>query len=289
MPACTGVSGLVLFQTATGDNDLVTSSAKLYYGRSIVSLLSKFRRPLKILKLFLYPREFAASPQPQVIELRTPNIQFVVRNRMDIWSVKETFIDRFYTRYGYRIEPGWTVVDIGAAIGEFTIYAALVPETRVLAYEPSTGAAALLEENLRRNRIRNAILERVAIGPELGQLHLDTSGEPLQMATSEQRTFASSELVEAIPLSSVLRRAGGSIDLLKLDCEGAEYDILMKASAAVLDHVYRVVLEYHDPQEIGRHLILAEHLRASGFKVEWWPNVVHSKTLGYLRAHRIDK
>ena len=152
--------------------------------------------------------------------------------------------------------------------------------------EPSSSSAAVLVENLRLNQIKNVVLERAGVGSDFDRLELDTSGDPLRMGTRESGTLASSERVDVVPLSSVLERAGGSIDLLKLDCEGAEYDILMKAPAEVLKLITRIVLEYHDPAAIGRQLELAAHLKATGFDVEWWPNAVHPKTLGYMRARR---
>lgn len=265
---------------------MISTSALLYYGRSIISLLTLFRKPLQMLEMFLDRRAFADQEHPRHVKFKDPSVQFRVRSRMEIWSVKEVFADRFYTRYGYAVEPGWTVVDIGAAIGEFTIFAALVPRTRVLAFEPSTPSAAVLAVNLRLNQIQNVVVERVAVGTDFGRLELDTSGNPLQMGTGKSGTLTYSEPVDVVPLSSVLEQAGGSIDLLKLDCEGAEYDILVKSPPGVLDHVERIVLEYHDPEATGRQLDLAAHLTAAGFEVEWWPNVVHSTTLGYLRARR---
>lgn len=41
----------------------------------------------------------------------------------DVWSAKETWLDRFYERCGFPIAPGWTDVDIGAGIGEFILLA----------------------------------------------------------------------------------------------------------------------------------------------------------------------
>jgi hypothetical protein len=75
-----------------------------------------------------------------------------------------------------------------------------------------------------------------------------------------ERHSGSSEGVDVVPLSLALECAGGSIDLLKLDCEGAEYVILMKAPAEILEHIARIVLEYHDPAAIGRPLELAAPL-----------------------------
>ena len=239
-----------------------------------------------MLEMFLDRRAFADPHRQRFIEFRSPNVRFRVRSPTDIWSVKEAFADRFYTRFGYAIEPGWTVVDVGAAIGEFTVFVAMIPGTRVLAYEPSGSSAGLLVENLRLNLIENVVLERVAVASDAGSLELDTSGDPLRMGTRESGTLASGERVDVVPLSSVLERAGGSIDLLKLDCEGAEYEILEKAPAEVMEHIARIVLEYHDSEAIGRQLDLAAHLTAAGFDVEWWPNAVHPKTLGYMRARR---
>ena len=57
---------------------------------------------------------------------------------MDIWSIKETFIDRFYTKYGCELGKDWTIVDIGAAIGEFSLYAAVkTPARASLPMSPS--------------------------------------------------------------------------------------------------------------------------------------------------------
>lgn len=248
--------------------------------------MTQFRRPLQMLEMFLDRRAFADPKGRRVVEFKNPNVQFRVRSRMEIWSVKEVFADGFYTRFGYAVEPGWTVVDIGGAIGEFTVFAAMVPNTRVLAYEPSGSSAAVLAENLHRNQITNVVIERAAVGSNYGKRELDISGDPLTMGTWESGTLARSELVDVVPLSSVLTEAGGSIDLLKLDCEGGEYDILMKAPADVMEHIERIVVEYHDPEAVGRQLDLAAHLTTTGFEVEWWPNAVHSKTLGFMRARR---
>jgi hypothetical protein len=52
----------------------------------------------------------------------------------------------------------------------------------------------------------------------------------------------------------------GKVDILKIDVEGAEYEIL--AASRSLDRVSRIVLEYHD-EECRRRL--AELLLAQGF------------------------
>jgi hypothetical protein len=78
--------------------------------------------------------------------------------------------------------------------------------------------------------------------------------------------FEPGEEVETLSLDGLFSRFGiDTCTLLKLDCEGAEYDVLLKASAASLAAVrtiageYHVGLNSHTPEE------LAEHLRAHGF------------------------
>ena len=92
-----------------------------YYLGSIWKLLTSIKPAGKILRAFLRP----AAARSMTIQLRENGLQFKVRGVMDIWSVKETYLDRFYEKFGAKIQPGWTVVDIGGGIGDFSIFAAL--------------------------------------------------------------------------------------------------------------------------------------------------------------------
>jgi hypothetical protein len=56
--------------------------------------------------------------------------------------------------------------------------------------------------------------------------------------------------------------APGGIDVLKLDCEGAEYDILL-APDAPLERVREIRMEYHG----GRGAELAQSLARRGFSI----------------------
>jgi len=72
-------------------------------------------------------------------------------------------------------------------------------------------------------------------------------------------------------------------DLLKLDCEGAEYPILMNAPQTVLRRIHRIIMEYHDRAGCYTHTDLETFLIANGFRVCTHPNFVHAD-LGYLYA-----
>ncbi|MEL7645922.1 MAG: FkbM family methyltransferase [Anaerolineaceae bacterium] len=254
-----------------------------YYAWSLLEMGFGFRDWGKLARLFLRARTQA----PVTLRLRRQKTSMLVRSRMDTWSVKETFLDRFYTRWGMEIEPRWTIVDIGAAIGEFTVYAAQqVSEGRVLAFEPNPESFALLHENLKLNSIANAQAVHAGVWSQAGKMTLNAAnGEPLQAQT--EFSGAGREGGEAIPVITLEQLldeyAPEGIDLLKLDCEGAEYPILFAANPSTLGAVKRIVMEYHDLDERQNHRELASYLQKTGFQVGLHANPVHAE-IGYLYA-----
>lgn len=227
-----------------------------------------------------------------IIKFRNQKIKFYVRGAMDVWSVKETFINEFYTLYGVPIISGWTIVDIGAGIGDFSIYVSeQQPETIIYAFEPFPSSYDLLNRNLLLNGINNVISSKEAVWFCDTELVLDFSkGEPLQVGSLERKNakdFHNTVPVKAISLKSLINKQNiKSINLLKLDCEGAEYDILMKAPSEILLKVERIIMEYHDLDSDHHHSQLEKFLKSEGFWVRLFKNYVHDH-IGYLYAERI--
>ena len=229
---------------------------------------------------------------PLTVQLKKTSIAMRVRGKMDIWSIKETFIDRFYTKYGCDMEDGWTVIDIGAAIGEFSVFAAFGrPNTRVIAYEPFIESVELLRENLLLNNLENVKVIPKAVWKKTGRINLDLSHqEPLKI-TSTDGLKKGKDIrhirVQAISLKEVLKSNHlKAVDLVKLDCEGAEFDILLDSDPVTIRSFKRIVMEYHDDQAGRHHSQLVSHLEQLGYRVEARRNVVHPE-IGYLFAEQI--
>lgn len=259
-----------------------------YYLSSIWKLATQVRPAAQVVGMFLGRKE----PGGLTIELAGSGARFHTRSAMDIWSVKETFLDRFYEKYGFPLKDGWTVIDIGGGIGEFTVYAARrYPGNRVYAFEPTPDSFDLLQENLRLNGIRNAQAFPEAVWSQTGNLAVDTSPEePSQFTSHAEEAPAKANgrvTVPAVALREVFERLGiECCDLVKIDCEGAEYEILFEVPDAVLRRIRRIVMETHDGATAYNHNDLAEFLKGKGFQVETFPNPVH-KQLGYLRAQAL--
>lgn len=257
-----------------------------YYLISVFELLGRVRPLSTLLSVFLHQ----APAGVKQISLPKQSLHFSVRGAMDIWSVKETFLDRFYERFGVVIGSGWTIIDIGGGIGDFTIFAARAArDNRVFAFEPTPESFQLLEANLARNKVSNARGYAQAIWSGEGTLWIDTSvGEPGQYVSHES-TKAESQGASVAVSSLSLAQAFDQLeidrcDLLKMDCEGAEYPILYHAPKEIFTKIDRIVMEYHDNAQ-GNHAQLAAYLQQQGYEVLITPNFVHTD-LGYLYACR---
>lgn len=257
-----------------------------YYFGSVFTLLKGVKNWKTLFEIFLGP-EFDGI---KWLELRRDGIKVAVRGKMDAWSVKETLLDRFYACYGTEIQPGWTVVDIGAAIGEFTIDAALATvDGMVLAYEPNPGSLNILRQNLRTNQISNVEVYSYGVWDCHDEIALEmTNNEPLQAQSVTNGDVIDPNVpqtsIPVIPLAEVISKClGGRVDLLKLDTEGAEFEILMADGGRTLQLVDRIIMEYHDVAPGKTHIELRDFLAAQGFNVSLYANRVHDN-IGYLYA-----
>lgn len=260
-----------------------------YYFRSLFTLVAGVQNWPLLFKLL------SRRAGPQVLTLRN-GTQFVVRSLMDAWTLKETNLNRDYERYGAVIQDGWTVVDVGAALGDFTVFAARrAAHGAVFAFEPAPDSVAILQRNLELNKIRNVTVFPNAVAAKAGTLTLDVSGGvPVQYRTAGAQSSGlrhdvtqSAGLrltVQSLALADVL--AGlpqGKCDFLKMDCEGAEYDILLNLDESALSRVRRICLEYHEGVTQHSHDDLARFFSAHGWRVRVYPSKVRPE-LGFLYA-----
>lgn len=227
--------------------------------------------------------------QPIIVELRN-GCKFKVRSLMDVWIVKEACLDHDYESNSIEIKDGWTIIDVGAGIGEFAISVAKGhPSSQIYAYEPFPESFALLRENLNLNNTKNVKASQTAVGPSSGKMVLATTGEAVQHTTTHNVTpDSTTSLIEVDGLSLADLFYTNEIthcDFLKIDCEGCEFDVLLNTSRDVLEKIDHIILEYHNGFTPYSHTELARHLQENGFQVKITPNPVHNY-LGFLYAHR---
>ncbi|HEX6252377.1 MAG TPA: FkbM family methyltransferase [Gemmatimonadaceae bacterium] len=215
----------------------------------------------------------------------------------------EIWLSRVYTPPGYEIHAGDVVMDIGANIGVFSTFAAsTAPRTRVFAYEPFSESAACLRSNVRASGLHNvAVFEqavcsgrgRRVLSIESGNWVMHTlAGNGAAPAAGARGGFPERTVeVDCVGLDDVFRDNGiVRCNLLKVDCEGSEYEIFEASSQDTMDRIDRIVIEYHEgPKFAGTGAQLRDVLIDRGFAVDHF--VPGGEGTGYIcaRSKRLRK
>lgn len=201
----------------------------------------------------------------------------LVRGAKYVVGVRTSEIFIFHEIYGalqYERHPdfipqsGWTVFDVGANIGVFTVLQA-THGAIVYSFEPNPESY----NRLLRNVTANKLSERVRLFPTalgdarvMGSLHVIDGGTTGGFVTqAKPGASASGVAVPITTLDEVVSAVPGlSIDLLKIDAEGSEAAIL-RGGERTLDHVQRIILEYHSRDLLRQ---VTEILTRKGFAQE---------------------
>ena len=162
-------------------------------------------------------------------------------------------------------------VDVGAHVGLFATWAARqARDARVFSFEAHPVNFKLLTENISQNRLDRVTAYHQAVSGSGGTARLyeheeGYGGNSLYKEHVKQEREKYLD-VPSTTLDDIVRDHGiQKIDLLKLDCEGAEYEILYKASPDTLRKVRRIGLEYH--RVPGQSVAgLQDYLAKQGFR-----------------------
>lgn len=170
-------------------------------------------------------------------------------NTTDEAVATEIFDEQVYRAADY-IHPGSVVIDLGANVGMFTIYAA-DRGARVIAVEPFPENV----DQLRKNLMAAGVSDQVAVVPaacgdsnghcevvpgDFGGRDISArSGDSFTQAPTGQHT-----IVPTIDLDTLLAPYD-SIAVLKLDVEGAEYPIFEAASDSTMRKIAYISMEFH--------------------------------------------
>lgn len=138
---------------------------------------------------------------------------------------------------------GKSVVDVGASIGESAIYFALRGARAVYAYEPFPNTFDLAKKNIEQNGLSTTVcLDRSAIGARPGVIRLRDSS-PSAYSRAEDRVDGTETAVKS--LSEIINKRGIADGVLKMDCEGAEYDAILESDSDTLRAFAHIQVEYH--------------------------------------------
>lgn len=207
------------------------------------------------------------------VELRTVDgLKITIRkNYADAMTIAEILVDD-YVR-GLNLPHNPVVIDIGGFIGDFSLYAVKrLNASRVIVCEPSPRNWALLLKNIAINGYEGRIepVNKAVTDGRDAMMNIDAPDDcqctVSAYAPSEQPLSA----VPGISLGQLLRdHAVENVDLLKIDCEGGEFEILESTPAEVFSRIRNIVFEYHQIDGVWAKLeSVKQRLRQAGYSLE---------------------
>ena len=251
--------------------------AKLRDGR-VVEINNSNRTVVYFYRVFL--------TKLHITRLEDDVIEFIFDNKKVVFydwdkgSIGGSFV---YHDYDFLDVTNRTVVDVGANIADTAIYFALRGAKRVIAFEPFPKIFEIAERNVKANGLEDkVILVNAGCGYD-GEVRVKEDIE--SDASTQLRGFGEGVKIPMYSLNTIVSKFNvekGSV--LKVDCEGCEYDLFRNASREALDRFDQIEMEYH-----YGYKELVNILKKNGFKTKntiptYLPRV--RMTLGYIYAWR---
>lgn len=153
------------------------------------------------------------------------------------------------------------IIDCGSNIGLSIIYLKLLfADAEIIAFEPDEKNFDLLERNIQSFKFSNVTLHKAAVWIDNKPLQFAITGTMGSSITKEKSE--NTVTVKAIRLKEIMTK---KIDFLKIDIEGAEYEVL-KDITPELHFVNNLFIEYHGSYRQNKELLeILQLVEKNGF------------------------
>lgn len=190
---------------------------------------------------------------------------------------------------------GKIVLDVGAAFGDTPVWFALLGAKKVIAVEPVRSFAELSRKNLTLNGLDAyaEVIHAAVANVERTDISSDENFKVVFQGYEALAQEFEGGKVETVSLSSLVNRYDIHDGILKIDCEGWEYDILLNAPEEILQRFSRVLIEYHygfEKLEARFNALgfVTQHTPPIAIHVPERPGEYKEMRIGYLYARRAN-
>ncbi len=252
----------------------------------------------RALSLLGSPRPYYFLPSPsvesQIIRFRYRGKTFIVEagHSTPLYETIAEVVD-FDCYQLERLDAGalshGVILDVGANVGIAALCLSQLSGRGVVCFEPVPENATRLRANLASNGVLHATVVESAITRINGKVsfwvpeHEDVGGHVTAVAPGESGRLRE---VDSIDLMTALSYVEGPIALVKVDCEGGEYDLLTQLTPAIVERISALTFEIHERGE-GRNLeAAARRLRELGFTLSFRPDPFGREQLHHVLARR---
>lgn len=185
-------------------------------------------------------------------------------HNLDFKVVNETWIENVYRIHDYQFVDGGIFVDIGANIGAVSIFVDSFNKNRdddqkikVYAVEPEPNNLHLLNENIKNNPTENITVVNNAIWHTKSMVSISNLGANSSIVDLEKENKTDVLAITLENLFSIYNIK--EVDVMKIDIEGAEFDLILNTSKKTLAKIKYLVLEF-DKSFDGRFGQMVEKL-----------------------------
>jgi len=166
-------------------------------------------------------------------------------NSTDLMAFTHVWVIKEYSKPRFEINDEDIVIDIGAHIGLFSLFSSqYCKKGKIFSFEPVKENFDLLQENIKINKITNIFILNKAVSDITSTITLyqneDDSGHSKFVKTSKSIEIPSISFKEFLDENKIKR-----CDLLKLDCEGSEYEIMESLPSNYFEKFKKIIIEYH--------------------------------------------
>jgi FkbM family methyltransferase len=241
--------------------------------------------------LFLFVKFGLTNQNPLVFKAKNGVVVEVPRHMLH--TFKEIFMEECYMHgLKYPLPDNPIIIDIGANVGYFSLFvASRFPAATILSFEPIPSNYKLLEHNLLQNKKFHILSSRKAVSGEPGEVAMTYDDRDIVSTTATitkdgfEQNQGTTIQVQCTTLSDIMDNGKlDRCDFLKMDCEGAEYDIIYKCPQESLVRIKQMAIEVHGglcPENTTEYL--KNYLETRGFST-----YETRRALGMLWAWRAD-
>ncbi len=163
-----------------------------------------------------------------------------------------------------RVKEGDLILDIGANIGNHSLFMASIGKCKVISFEPNKQLAESLRRSIEINKLSNNIqLVQKGVGRKKSFANFKDNISFNLGAQSLSITDDNDGAIEVITLDSI--EIHDNIILIKIDVEGMELDVLKGAKNTLIEHKPVLYLEAGKKEDF---LLLNEFLVEMGYKYQ---------------------
>ena len=176
-------------------------------------------------------------------------------------------------------KPGSIIYDMGANIGYFSVLCSAVSGSRasLYAFEPIPANMDILCRHILMNKVKNVFPVNLAVSDQFGMIDFSAENSSVSYTYKQSSEVYGNRVVNIkvgiISLDILIANFGFlPPDILKVDVEGAEYDVLKGGTVTIKKYRPRILLSTHEPHCKGVEKCCLDFLNEMNYDCVQIPN-----------------